>query len=380
MTLAPDETITCQMTLPENDSVILSHIEDNARYVTTVVSPGAVKRGKKLVICGAGPSLQQYVTESPRWFADDVWACNSALPYLMERDIRVTHAVGIDQGLPMIDDWKTPYDVEYMVASSIHPQLRDHLLASGRKLRWFHNYLGINDPEGWEAPAWYKQQLTAGGFSREDYKWAKEVFLYDTLYPPTSMPQYGLNVAARALCMAVQLGYSKIRLWGADCAGRLDADPMPAYDPENPSQELMDWVVANRMPDANTPEYGPWMERLVVYADGRNARQVYSERGAIVQSPLLNGKHWFTRADMMITAEHIATIVRSDPLPGRIELMGDTLPGALLAQSPEFWKHPTHKAPALDGKGSIPGFRMTPQMQALLAAHTLDAKDGVTNG
>lgn len=364
------DTLSCQLTMPEADN-LFEHIKYNAQYVKKTVGPrGGEKRGKKLVICGAGPSLRDYL-RAPHWRADEVWACNSAVPYLMERDQYVTHAVAIDCSDGMLSDWEKTYDLEYIVATSIHPKLTDHLRKEKRRLRWFHNYLGIPDPPDWKPPQDWIDRYTAGGLPRDQYKWAYEVYLYDTLFPPTCQPQYGLNVVARALCMAVWLGFDKIRIWGADCAGVIEGESrMPAFDKDNPSPEFVDWFQKYRMPDANSPDYEAWMKTLVMYADGRTALEVYSKTGAIVQSPLLNGRHWHTRADMMITAEHIAHIMRVDPIPGRIELMGDTLPGALLSQTQEFWETKGHKPPALDGKGGIDGFSMTPETRVLLGLNT----------
>lgn len=364
------QTLSCQLTLPEQEN-LFDHLKYNSKVVKHTVGPAMSKRGKKLVLCGAGPSLREYVNESPRWFADEVWACNSAVTYLMDRDVRVTHAVAIDSSDGLLQDWETLYDLEYIVATSIHPKLTDHLVAANRKLRWFHNYLGITDPPDWKAPQDWIDKYTAGGFSREPYKWSYEVYLYDHLFPPTCQPQYGLNVVARALCMAVWLGYDKIRIWGSDCAGVIVGSPqMPEFDKDNPSPEFLEWFAKYRMPDANSPEYEDWMKTLIMYADGRNALEVYTKNGAIVQSPLLNGRHWHTRADMMVTAEHIAHIMRMDPLEGRIELMGDTLPGALLKQTQDFWAAEGHKLPTLDGKGGINGFAMTPETRVLLGLNT----------
>ena len=58
-------------------------------------------QGRTLALCGAGPSLAKHVIEG----VDDVWACNSALPYLTGKGVRVTAGVGIDQTPGLLREW-----------------------------------------------------------------------------------------------------------------------------------------------------------------------------------------------------------------------------------------------------------------------------------
>lgn len=331
--------LACELQMPHQES-LFEHIKANAPFAKRMVDKMGSKHGKRLVICGAGPSLNLRLTERMRWKAHEVWACNSALPYLMDRGAYVTHGFGIDQGLGMLEDWATLYDVEYLVATSIHPRLRDHLLGAKRSLRWFHNYLGIEDPPDWTPPE---------GWVRPAPNFGYEFFLYQTLFKSSVQTQYGLNSVARALCMAVWLGFSKIRIYGSDCAGHLKAGNWP-------------------MPLADTPNYPDWLDQLVIYADGRTALEVYGPKAIMVRTPCLAAeghaeptecRYWYTRADMMITAQHLVDIIRA-MVPGQVELMGDTLPAALMQHPAEFFTD-TKALPGLDGKGAITGFTMTPE-------------------
>jgi hypothetical protein len=335
------------MTMCDEDK-LFDHIMDNARYAKKMVNGIGSKKGKRLIICGAGPSLRQYVTEPVRWHAHEVWACNSALTYLHDHDVRVTHAFGIDQSLGMLDDWQRTFDVEYLVASSIQPKLRDHLLSAGRKLRWFHNYLGLPDPPDWKPPADWVRPLPQLGY---------ELFLYQTLFQDSIQTQYGLNAVARALCLGATLGFSKIRIYGSDCAGVMKPLPphLAAYL-DTPSGQ----------PLAGTPDYAEFMDHLVMYADGRTALDVYGPLGTIVRSPKMEGRFWFTRADMAITAQHLVDLINWYP-EGRIELVGDTLPGMLKRMGPEFFAG-TSTMPRIDGKGNVVGFTATPEQEEMYKA------------
>lgn len=347
--------LACMLTMPNQDR-LFRHIKHNAKHAKRMVPPQPIGRGKTLAICGGGASLSHYLDDP--WLADQVWACNATLPYLVDQGARVTHAIGVDQGEGMLEDWDRLFDVQYLIASSVHPKLVKHLRKGKRRIRWFHNFLGLEDPPKWKAPPHCRWcgRMKKDNHPEHDYApLTYEMWLYQTLYKPSVQPQYGLNVAARALCLALWLDFDEVRLYGSDCA------LTPLYDPLPP------------MPMAGTQEYPGWMEQLQVYADGRTARQVYGDQGAIVQSPLMDGKHWYTRADMLITAQHIGDIIRW-ARPGQVTLMGDTLPGALLAQSEDFFEG-TRKLPGLE-KGAIVGFTLLPEQEALFAVAEADASSG----
>lgn len=147
--------------------------------------------GKTLVICGAGPSIRQAYKECRK--ADHVWGCNRAASWLARKGWHITHALAIDAGTSMLETvWREPPDVrDFILASSVHPALIEHLLARGKRLRLFHSMRGGVD---------------------------EELNLYRMLFPPAPLVGMGLNSVNRALELAEWLGYRRIALAGADNA------------------------------------------------------------------------------------------------------------------------------------------------------------------
>lgn len=257
--------------------------------------------GRSVNICGAGPSLAEY--RPAYWNTNEIWACNSALPYMKNRGLRVTHGFAIDQSEGMLDDWRETYDITYLLASSVSPKLVEHL--KGRYVRFFHSYLGIPDPEG-----------------EKDY----ESRLYSTLYPTSVRVGHGLNSVPRAVCLALAMGFSDIRVYGADCAAL----------PNQPE-----------MPETGESGYWEWMQNVTLYADGRKA-SVYGQ--SVMCEGVIDGRRWTTRADMVISAMHLLELQQA--FPDRITLVGDTLPNALRGKDKAFWS----RSPKL-GDGEVTNFR-----------------------
>src|SRR5205814_5445333 len=112
-----------------------------------------------------------------------------------------------------------------------------------------------------------------------------EMYLYQSLYPGTVQVGYGLNAVPRAICLALWMGFEHIRVYGADCAAQPDA-PM--------------------MPSQADPDYPAWLDRVIMYADGRTARR-FGPNAIMVEHEL--GLHrWHTRADMVISAKHLVDL------------------------------------------------------------------------
>lgn len=289
----------------------------NAVHATRLLTE-ACFAGQSVVIAGPGPSLADEWRRLP--VADQIWACNSALSYLVDRGVRVTHGFAIDQHPAMLDDheWQRTFDVEYLVASSVHPSLAAHLLGCGRRLTFFHNYLGVPDPEGWEPTAHDEPAGTR-----------YEHHLYRTRFGNSIVVGHGLNAVPRAVCLAIAVGFSRIMVVGADCACCPDSPPMPPID---------------------TPEYADWMHGLVMYADGRTASQ-YGEQSIMAEAADLCGRRWVTRPDMVISARHLLELEAAYPA-NHITLIGETLPNALRGQSAEWWEG----MPRLTNDGVVVGF------------------------
>lgn len=140
---------------------------------------------KVLALCGAGPSLRRAKIEN----ADAVWACNSALPWMLRQGWRVDVGVGMDQTPELLREWSDPPDVLYYVASTCDPALVRHLHAHGRRVSFFHNAVGF---EG-------------------------EIEHYQT-WPPGYILGHGSTVVSRTIGLAGWMGYHRVDLYGVDCA------------------------------------------------------------------------------------------------------------------------------------------------------------------
>lgn len=311
------ESVTsCQLSMPGREG-FYDHITANAKLGARVVRQHS-HAGQSVVICGAGPSLADHAAQLPH--ANHVWACNSALPYLKGRKVRVTHGVSIDQGEAMLapEEWAETFNVHYLLASCVHPSLTKHLKAKGRSFTWFHSYLGIPDPEGWVCPPTHSGEPIS-----------YEMYLYQTLYAPSVQVGYGLNSVPRAVCLAIFMGFSSITVYGADCACAPDGPPMP--------------------PLAH-PDYPAWLNGLRMYADGRNAG-CYG-RSVMAEAPpgSIDHRRWHTRADMLVSARHLLELQKA--YPDRITFVGDTLLNALQGKDDAFWA----RMPALTGAGLVSTF------------------------
>ena len=160
-------------------------------------------KGKTLILCGAGPSLALHHDFLRETYAHQIWGCNSALNYLKDQNLPVSHGFTVDQGEAMLgpQEWDRTWDVQYLLSSSVFPALAQHLLTANRRVRWFHNYLGIPNPEGWIRPSDWDWPDPNAGY---------EMYLYCTKFPTSVQTGYGLNSAVRALCLALWMGFRHI--------------------------------------------------------------------------------------------------------------------------------------------------------------------------
>jgi hypothetical protein len=308
-----------------------SFIFGNATMCDRVAQQNSAK-GQHVVICGAGPSLAE---NAEKWCAkgDQVWGCNSALPYLFDKGYKVTHGITVDQTEHMVDEWQSAPDVEYLLASSSHPFLTEHLLKLERNLTFFHNFVGISKP-----PVAFgvcrvcnKTQNSSvtdcecGGLVRQGIM-AYEDWLYASLYPPTIRCGSGLNTATRAIDLALFMGFSRISILGADCALRA-----PRKAPNAPQ---------------GSAEHTAWLNETVMHADGGNA--LASGATACVMDAEIDGRYWVTKPDMVISAQWLVHMAKKHGR--RIKLVGDTLPNALMSKPKEFMD----RLPQLTGSDGQP--------------------------
>lgn len=144
---------------------------------------------RSLALCGAGPSLGHPKVPAKLLEADEVWACNSALPWMVKNGLRVDVGVGMDQTPGLLREWLEPPDVTYYIASTCDPALVKHLHAHGRRFRFFHNAVGF---EG--EPEHYQE------------------------WPPTCVTGHGSTVVSRSIWLANFMGFQLVDLYGVDCA------------------------------------------------------------------------------------------------------------------------------------------------------------------
>jgi hypothetical protein len=309
-------------------------IVGNAQHCDRVVEPDSHK-GQHVVICGAGPSLAEHAAE---WCptADVVIGCNSAATWLLANGHRCDYAFAIDQNPEMVAEWVSAPDVEYLLASTVHPHLVEYLLSKGRTLRFFHNFVGVARPPvsyamchgcGVTCEAGSLACPACQGTEMETQLVSYEDWLYMTLYPGTIRAGSGLNAVTRAIDVARFMGFDRITVLGADCALKLKSAP------------LTDYI-------AGSPEHLDWLRNeTVMHADGGSALASNATPvtlGGVIDAGTEDetvrpghGRHWETKPDLIISAVWLAQMARK--IPG-LTLVGDTLPNALSGKSEAFLK------------------------------------------
>lgn len=253
--------------------------------------------GQHLVLCGAGPSLAEHAAEwCPQ--GDQVWGCNSALVWLHDQGHKVTHGFTVDQTPHMLEEWLTTPPVEYLLATTVHPHLTELLRHRGHRVRFFHNYAGVEGPP-----------VVQDGEAMEYEDW-----LYSILYPATIRAGSGLNSVNRALDLALFAGFERITVLGADCAlKRLRPPPTGSI--------------------AGTAEHRDWLRTgLVMHADGGHA--MASGASEMTLDGEIDGRVWTSKPDMLFSAVDCVDVARAHP--GRITFIGDTLVNALMDKPDAF--------------------------------------------
>jgi hypothetical protein len=223
--------------------------------------------GKKLVICGAGPSLD---TPEARHELEinigHVWACNSALDWLLAHGQRVTHAITIDAG-----HWweQTPGGIHYVLASVTNPKLVDHLVARGRRVSFIHSFMNFPG----------------------------EVTLYRQFWGKAPCLGHGMTVVPRVLNLAIGwCGYQKVVLLGADSAvadddGRFHAGRLDEPEDNASNRLFMEGVVHGRTWHT-TPEF--LLQAVMLVQDQR----ALGSRLKIVGDTLPNALSDYSYADL----------------------------------------------------------------------------------
>jgi hypothetical protein len=264
---------------------------------TGMVEEGCGK-GRELVICGAGPSLARMAEEycTPE---RDVWGCNSAAIWLHEKGYHVTHGFSVDQTSEMLIEWQSAPDIEYIMASTVHVHLTEHLLSKGRKVRFFHNYVGLSgDP------------VTIDGETMGYEDW-----MYCVLYPSTIRTGSGLNSVNRAIDLALFCQYDKVYVLGMDCAIEMTAPP-----PNVPQGH---------------PEYLKWLEQnTVMHANGDSS--VHNGASSLTMFGEIDGIQFLTKPDMIVSA--VWGVKTEQAHKERLRIVGSPLIDVLRTKDDTFLK------------------------------------------
>ena len=304
-----------------------AHIMGNAAVCERVVQEKSAE-GQHIVICGAGPSLADHVADYCET-ADQVWACNSALTWMLDNGYRCTHGFTVDQLPQMLDEWYDAPDVEYLLASTCHPHLVEYLMDHGRKIWFYHNFVGIQerdvelevrpgeDPDDLldDEGTVHKEITDEDGVKRWAYmrRIAYEDWLYSTFYDPTVRVGSGLNSVTRAIDLACYMGAERISVLGADSVLRARR-PCP------------------KNAVYGSPEHTRWLtEDLVMHVNGGHA--LASDATPLTLTGEIDGRVWHTKPDMIISAVWLVQMARDLP---QVELIGDTLPNALMDKDNDF--------------------------------------------
>jgi hypothetical protein len=125
--------------------------------------------------------------------------------------------------------------------------------------------------------------------------WPGEIEFYNSEpWPASYMVGTGANVLSRTIGLAAWMGFRRIDIYGADCA------------------------------------FGPNGE---AHANGESWQEAYTSQTQVMDGEI-GGKRFQTRPDMLMAAVDLARA--STTHPGKVRLMGDTLPVSLLGMEDAF--------------------------------------------
>ena len=138
---------------------------------------------REVSVVGFGPSLRRMYDH----LRGDIWACNGAHNWLIERGIIPKYAMFWDAS-PEIAKFVKPHkDVIYLIASRCHPAVFEAL-------------------EGFNVYVWH----VGGDDALEDL--LEEFRIFEPILPG------GSAAVTRGMVVATTMGYKKINLFGCDCS------------------------------------------------------------------------------------------------------------------------------------------------------------------
>lgn len=265
---------------------------------------GGEGRGLTVLICGAGPSLKDtflptYAETSP----DAVWGCNSALRWLWQEKLPVSHGFACAGEEGLLDDWKPFPPVQYYVSSGIWPVIPQLLDRRHRRVWFYHVILSRK-----------------AGFADESAE--RTYYAKHYLSALCVMPTGGFNVTNIAVAVALGMGFARILVAGADCCLALSPEPRP--DQEDGTLDDAAYAEANLA----------WKGRQRMYVDGRDPVTAFGPN-VVIPDGVIAGRRFASRPDMLLSAVHLVRLAQR--FRHQVELVGDTLPNWLLRVPEPEW-------------------------------------------
>jgi 2-polyprenyl-3-methyl-5-hydroxy-6-metoxy-1,4-benzoquinol methylase len=189
------------------DEQMLANLHDNMRAGLPVL------KVRRAVIVGGGPSLTDHIDDIKRDQEDGfrVFALGNTADFLASRGIIPDYHVCYDARPENIEFFRSGVAKKYLVASHVHPDLRDVICASGKPVHMFHA-MG--------------SKVTSSAVLDKD--------------PKAHILGCGITVGMQMLNILVAMGFRDSHFYGYDSSDRDDAHH--AYEqPLNDKHERLDF-------------------------------------------------------------------------------------------------------------------------------------------
>lgn len=263
---------------PETKFLALN-IEYAASLKLPFMQKDAWAKEKGVVVCGTAPSLVKGSTlrdiRRLQRIGYKIVAVKQAIRILPEYDIIPDFSVAMDPGERQIK--KTPIDdrVTYYVATSCHPRMFDYLRKNNVKIVLFHSACGAMQGD------------------------LCEMDIYEKFFPEycsyESIASGGFTVVNRAVAIAEWMGAQRIYVAGAPFGWREGED-----------------YYAPTVTEPASNSTGPTLD----------------------DQARVDGKTWFTKADLLPSAVSLAR--KAKARPDRFFFLGDSLAASLAKKSEDF--------------------------------------------
>lgn len=295
---------------PKDALNLLPFIKYSASLGLPLVEKDCHKGGKCLIV-GTGPTLKnKTVFKQIKHLAEThvVIALKESIPYLIDKGVKVTYAVSMDPGgKRQIDRTPAVPGVIYCVASSCHSDFYDHLLENECEIKIFHSACGQGEAHYQKGMlinvGGDEHSVVEGEFvlktMNEEHEVCpvvgmvkNEIEIYQDLFgDDQAVMMGGFTVTNRALALAMFMGFD-VKMAATDFGWR-----------KMGGSHYCDLVKVDHGDDAYMTDQGQ-----------------------------VDGTPWYTKPDQLASAVDVAKKIRA----GDLEVIGDTLPGALAKRDEKF--------------------------------------------